>query len=132
MYWVNNYNAQHCGQALQCVASIACAIPMATISSKRLQSRTAAKKKTLCRSWLERWRGNYCTRIVVFLWLAALLCQIQPGDHYARAKALRTLLLLQAVPLKCALAQTRHCKPDSQASTRPDMLKHCAHTIATC
>ena len=30
------------GQALHCVASIACAIPMATISSKWLQSRTAA------------------------------------------------------------------------------------------
>ena len=35
--------------------------------------------------------------------------------YVVTARALRTLLLLQAAPLKYALAQTRHCVPDSQA-----------------
>ena len=50
------------------------------------------------------------------------------GDHYACTRALRTLLLLQAEPLKCALAQTRHRVP---GPARPDALtKRHAHTMA--
>ena len=37
------------------------------------------------------------------------------GNHYACARALCTLLLLQAAPLKCALTQTRHHVPNSRA-----------------
>ena len=51
-----------------------------------------------------------------------------PGDHYANARALCTLLLLQAAPLKYALAQTRQCVPDSQAGAskrvKETMCKH--------
>ena len=39
-----------------------------------------------------------------------------PGDQYAHARALHTLLLLQAAPLKCVLVQTWHSVPDSRAS----------------
>ena len=133
-------NAQHCGGEPCIVTSIACVIPMATISSKWLQSRMVAHtslplipvlcsffcslllltfstslklfcrtvsaqllgvlfmmhttaradrkellaKEALCRSRLERWHGNYCTGIVLFLWVAAILWRIQqPGNHYA-------------------------------------------------
>ena len=40
----------------------------------------------------------------------------RPGDHYAHARVLHTLLLLQAAPLKCVLVQTRHSAPNSRAS----------------
>ena len=39
-----------------------------------------------------------------------------PGGQYAHARALHTLLLLQAAPLKCVLVQTRHSVLDSRAS----------------
>ena len=37
-------------------------------------------------------------------------------DHYDWARALGTLLLLQAAPLKCDVGQTQHRMPDSWAS----------------
>ena len=130
------------GRALYSVASITCVIPMATISSKWLQSRTAAhtmstyhsstmnsraelklcknanfrkKKKALCRSK----KGGMATTI-------RGLCFPMAGSSIATNpvawlplcphRALCPLSLLQVAPLKCALAQTRHCVPDSGAS----------------
>ena len=86
-------------------------------TTARADHKELSAKKALCRSRLERWHGNYCTGIVLFLWVAAKLWRIQqPRNHYAHARALSTLLLLQAAPLKCALDHTWHCVPHSQAS----------------
>ena len=85
-------------------------------TTARADRKELSAKKALCRSRLERWHSNYHTGIVLFLWPAALLWRAAPGDHYARARTLRTLLLLQAEPLQCALAQARHRMPDSRVS----------------
>ena len=72
----------------------------------------------LCRSRLERqwkWQLPYGDCALPMAGSSIVTNPVAHGDHYACARALCTLLLLQAAPLKCVLAQTRHRVPNSRA-----------------
>ena len=82
-------------------------------TTARADRKGPSAKKALCTSRLATTVQGLCFPIVSS---SIMTNPTAPGDHYAHTKALRTLMLLQAAHLKCALAQTRHRVPDSRAS----------------
>ena len=99
-------------------------------TTARADHKELSAKKALCRSRLKRWHDNYRTGIVLS-YGRQLNCD-ESRDHYPRARALRTLLLLQAEPLKCALARRDTLCRTAEPAARPDVLmKPHAHTIVT-
>ena len=86
-------------------------------TTARADRKGLSAKKALCRSRLERLMATTVQGSAFPMVSSSIVTNpTAPGDHYAHTKALRTLMLLQAAHLKCALAQTRHRVPGSRAS----------------